>query len=162
MHLLQDPAFWVLVSFVVFFVLVGKPVWKGLTGALDSRSAQIRAELDQAIILREEAQAILATYQKKERESLEEAERIVAQTKADADAMATRAEEELRVSLEKRKALAMNKIAQAEAKALQAVQENVVDIAIAAARSVVIAQLGAGESDELLALATADIERKIH
>ena len=162
MNMLHDPTFWVLVSFTVFFLLFGKKVWGAMTTALDARSAQIKAELDEAIRLREEAQTILARYQKKEQESLQEAERIVEQTKQDAQAMAQRAEDELKASLEKRKQLAMNKIAQAETKAMQAVQEHVVDIAANAAKMVVQEQMDKGYAEELLKLATADVERKLH
>lgn len=158
----SDPAFWVLVSFSVFFILAWKPVWKAVTTALDARSAQIREELDKAVRLREEAQAILARYQKQERESLLEAERIVEQTKADAKAMAEKAEADLKSSLEKRKQIAMNKIAQAETKAMQAVQQHVVDIAASAARTVIQEELAKGQAAELLKLATNDIERKVH
>ena len=119
-------------------------------------------ELEEAVRLREEAQTIVADYRKKEHESLEEAERIVEQTKVDAQQMADRAEADLRDALEKRKTMALQKIAQAETKAVQAVQEHAVDIAISAAKVVVEDQIAQGNADHLIKLASADIEKKIH
>ena len=58
-HFWLDPKFWVAVSFVIFFLLLGKKIWAALTGALDSRAAQIRASLDEAARLRSEAEAML-------------------------------------------------------------------------------------------------------
>lgn len=160
--LFHQPTFWVLVSFVIFIALVWKPLGRIIIHALDSRSEKIKAELEEAVRLREEAQTILANYQKKEQESLAEAERIVEQTKADAAAMARKAEMELKDTLEKRKALAISKISHAETKAIQAVQEHVVDIAVSAAKTVVQEHIASGKGDELVKLATADIERKLH
>jgi len=158
----NDPTFWVFVSFVIFFLMSGKPIFKAISSALDKRSDEIRLELEEAVRLREEAQTIVADYRKKEHESLEEAERIVEQTKVDAQQMADRAEADLRDALEKRKTMALQKIAQAETKAVQAVQEHVVDIAISAAKVVVEDQIAQGNADHLIKLASADIEKKIH
>jgi F-type H+-transporting ATPase subunit b len=159
---LADPSTWVLAGFILFVLLVWKPLWNTLTSALDKRSEQIRHELEEAVKLREEAQAILADYRKKEQESLAEAERIVEQTKADAEKMAQKAEEDLKASLERRKAMALAKITQAEAKAMQMVQEHVVDIAVSAARATVQEQIDSGKADELVKLATAEIDQKLH
>ncbi len=161
-NLLHQPSFWVLVATVIFIALVWKKLWLVITHALDKRSEQIKKELEEAVRLREEAQTILANYQKKEQESLEEAERIIEQTRADAAAMTEKAEAELQEMLEKRKALALAKISHAETKAIQAVQEHVVDIAVSAAKMVIQEQLASGRAEELIKLATADIERKLH
>lgn len=162
LEMAQEPAFWVTVSFVAFFLLSGKTLWKIFTSALDKRSAQIQSELEEAMRLRTEAQEILATYQSKQKEALQEADRILQQTKADAQAMAAKAEAELKDTLEKRKSLAMSRIAQAEAKAVQTVQQHVVDIAVSAAKIVVTEQISAGHAQEMLKLATSDIEKKLH
>ena len=155
----EDPAFWVAISFVIFVALAWKPLAKFLTSALDARSERIATELREAVSLREEAQSLLAEYQKKQRENMEEAKRIVEQTKADAQAMAQRAEQELRDTLEKRKALAMEKIAQAEIAAVRMVQQNVVNIAVGASREMI------GDSangSDLIDLALDDIKQRLH
>ena len=62
MHLFADPEFWVLVAAVLFVAAVWKPAKKSLIGALDERASRIRAELDEATKLREEAEQLLAQY----------------------------------------------------------------------------------------------------
>jgi F-type H+-transporting ATPase subunit b len=161
-QLFSDPSFWVTVSFIIFILLAARPVSRKIATALDARSEQIRRELDEAVRLREEAQAILASYQKKQRESMAEAERILQQTREDAQAMAEKAEADLKSSIEKRKKLAMEKIEQAEKQAMQAVQSHVVDIAVSAARAVISEQMASGKTDDLMKLATSNIERKLH
>lgn len=153
------PTFWVAIAFVVFVSLAWKPLVRFLTHALDARAARIDKDLRDAIALREEAQSLLAEYQKKQRENLEEAKRIVEQTKADAKAMADKAEQDLRDTLEKRKALAMEKIAQAEREAVRMVQQNVVDIALSASREIISKNSNA---EGMIDSALDDINQKLH
>ena len=160
--LLHNPTTWVGLAFLIFVALAAKPVGRALATMLDKRSERIKRELEEAVRLREEAQALLAEYQKKQQECMQEAERIIEGTKQDAKRMAQQAEEALKASLEKRLVLANEKIAQSEHKTLQDVQEHLVDIATSAARTIVQEHVASGGGDELVRLATADIERKLH
>ncbi len=154
----MSPTFWVAIAFLIFVALAWKPLGKFMANALDKRSDEIAKELREAVSLREEAQSLLAEYQKKQRENMEEAKRIVEQTKADAQAMAERAEQNLRDTLEKRKEMAMEKIAQAEVAAIRSVQQNVVDIALSASRNMI--EDAANDSD-LIDGALDDINQKL-
>ena len=162
MAILQNPSTWVLVSFVLFIGLVAKPVGRIITKSLDDRAAKIRTELDEAVRLREEAQEVLASYQKRQQESMKEAEEIVAKAHEDAARIKSQAEENLKTAIDNRMKLAMEKIAQSEAKALQDVQNHVVDIAISAARSIILDHMDKSSGQELVKFAISDIERKIH
>ena len=86
----ENPEFWVLISFVLFMAIV---IWKGVPGligkALDQRATAIRTELDEARRLREEAQQLLADYQRKAREAEDEAKSIVEAAKREAEALAS-------------------------------------------------------------------------
>jgi F-type H+-transporting ATPase subunit b len=159
---LQEPAFWVAVAFLILMALGLKPLVKFAITALDKRSAQIDADLKEAARLRAEAEALLAAYQQKQKEMLAEAEKLLQQAKADAQSMAEKAEAELKDSLEKRRQLAIQRIAQSEAKAVQMVQQNVVDIAVSAAKVVLGEQLAAGQAMEVMKLAIADIGKQVH
>lgn len=162
-HFMSDPTFWVAVSFFLFIAMIWKPLGRFIATALDTRSEKISKELREAVALREEAQSLLAEYQKKQRENMEEASRIVSQTKADAQAMAERAEQELRDTLEKRKAMAMERIRQAEIAAVRMVQQNVADIAISASKQAIEEYATTGKNqDELLKKALSSVEEKLH
>ncbi len=157
-----DPEFWVAVAFVAFILLACRPIGRMLFKSLDSRSAQIAQELEQARRLRAEAQAILAMYQQKQQESLKEAEEILAGAKSDAAKMTQQAEVELNAAVEKRMKMAMEKIAQSEVKALQDVQNHVVDIATAAARAIISDYIVNTGNDEIVKQSAAELERKLH
>lgn len=157
-----DEKFWVAVAFVAFIWLVWKPVARIIARVLDERSEAIRNELEEAVRLREEAQVALAAYQKKQRESMKEADEILRKTREEAQRLQAKAEDELRRSLEERMKLALEKISQSETKALQDVQNHIADMAIGAARLIIQEQISKGAGQDLIKLAMADIERKIH
>ncbi len=146
-----DPSFWVAVCVMLFFALL---LWKGahkaIGQALDARADKIRAELDEARRLREEAQTLLASYQRKQKEAEEQAEDIVRQARHDAEAMAEKAREDLSERLERRAAMAEAKIANAEAHALAEVKAKAADIALEAAESLLKGQLSATDHTKLI------------
>lgn len=158
----MDEQFWVAVAFAVFMVLVWRPVGRALAGALDKRSAAIENELAEAVRLREEAQATLAAYQKKHREITEEAEEILKHAREEARAMQNNAQDVVKKAVELRIAQADEKIALEEKKAIQDVQRQVVDVAIQAARSVMVDNLQSEADEQLIRLAVKDINRVVH
>ena len=130
--------FWVAVSFVGFIALLVYYNVPGLISkALDERADAIRQELDEARRLREEAQQLLADYQRKSREAEDEANAIIAQAKREAEALAAETRNSLKEGLERRTKLAEEKIARAEAQALNEVRAAAVDSAIAAAERII-------------------------
>jgi len=116
----EDPTFWALVGLILFFALIIYMKVPGkLTGALDNRAETIRTELEQARKLREEAQALLAEYQRKAREAEAEVEEIIDQAKREADAFGSEAKKRVEDYVASRTKMAEAKIAQAEAQAIR-------------------------------------------
>src|ERR1700681_1236363 len=92
MSFLLDAEFWVAVAFVIFFALLVKlGAHRVILGALDDRAARIKAELDEAKRFRDEAQALLAEYQRKRGEADREADAIVVAARAEAERLAAEA-----------------------------------------------------------------------
>jgi len=141
MEFLHDPEFWVLVAAVIFVAAVWKSASRAVTGGLDARSARIRGELDEARRLREEAERLVADYRAREKAGAAEAEAIVTHAKAEAERIAAQSARDLEQALERRQRMAEERIAQAEAKALDEVRAVAIDVAIAAARDVITAEI---------------------
>ena len=133
----QMAEFWVFIAFVAFFLVVlYYKVPAMITKVLDERAEAIRKELDEARRLREEAQALLADYQKKHRAAGQEAEDIVKQALHEAEAFAHETRDGLKDTLERRTKQAEDKIARAEAQAVDEVRAAAVDLAMAAAEKI--------------------------
>lgn len=141
----MDATFWATAALFVFFaLLVYLKVPGKLTGALDNRADKIRNELDEARKLREEAQSLLAEYQRKRRDAEAEAEEIVEVAKREANSLAQDAKRKLDDYVTRRTKMVEQKIAQAEAQAVQDVKTIAAERAIAASEKVLIDKLSDG------------------
>lgn len=142
--------FWVLVPVLLFLALVA---WKGgfktAGSALDKRSEAIRDELDEARRLREEAQTLLASYQRQQAEAETLAEEIVDRARRDAEAMASKARADLTDRLQRRAAQAEAKIASAESQAMAEVKSRAADLAVNTAEKIIRADMSAADKSRL-------------
>jgi F-type H+-transporting ATPase subunit b len=160
---LANTDFVVLISFLLFLgVLYYFKVPAMLAGMLDKRSTGIRSELDEARALREEAQTILASYERKQQEVKQQAERIVTTAKADAAAAAEQAKADLAKSITRRLAAADEQIASAEASAIKEVRDQAILIATRAASDVIARQMTAADGNKLIDAAIAEVDTKLH
>ena len=160
---LANTDFIVLLAFLTFIAVLFYFKVPGLLGGLlDKRAEGIQAELDEAKALREEAQTLLASYERKQKDVAEQAERIVSDAKRDAEAAAEQAKEDLKVSIARRLQAAEDQIASAEAGAVKEVRDRAVSVAIAAAADVVAAQTSAADQNSLIDDAIAQVADKLH
>jgi F-type H+-transporting ATPase subunit b len=135
--MLQMAEFWVAVAFVAFvLILLYYRVPALVAKTLDERAAAIRKELDEARRLREEAQNLLADYQRRHRNAGQEAESIVEQARREAEAFAAETRKSLAETVERRRKQAEDRIARAEAQAVEDVRAAAVDMAVAAAEKI--------------------------
>ncbi len=155
--------FWVGAAFVVFIgVLFYYKVPGMLTKGLDERAEKIRNDLDEARRLREEAQSLLATYERKQRDAMQEAEAMVAHAEEEAKREAAQAAEKLEEAIKRREQQALDKIAMAEAQAEKDVREAAVEVAIAAAGKVIAEQVSGDKADALVDQAIKDLRGQLH
>jgi F-type H+-transporting ATPase subunit b len=160
--MLEDPTFWVAIAFLVFVVLAARPVFRALTGALDARSARIRAEIEEAKALREEAQKTVAEFKRKQRDALKAAEQILDHAKIEAKRLREQAERDIETALERREQAAMDKIAQAEAQALQEVRDQAIEVALVATNKLISENLGPERSGVMIDRAIRNLSGKLH
>jgi F-type H+-transporting ATPase subunit b len=160
---LGNTDFVVILGFLAFIgILFYFKVPSMLGGMLDQRADGIQSEIDEARALREEAQTLLASYERKHKEVQAQADRIVASAKEEANAAAVQAREDLAQSIERRMAAAVEQIASAEASAVKEVRDQSVTIAIAVARDVIAQQMTAASGSALIDDAIAQVDAKLH
>lgn len=160
---LGNTDFIVLLAFLIFVgILVYFKVPGMVTGMLDARAAQIKAELDEARALREEAKGILASYEKKKKEVQEQADRIVANARAEAMEAAEAAKADLKRSIARRIAAAEDRITSAERDAVRAVRERAVTVAIDVAGEILAKQMTDAKAGASIDAAIAEVGAKLH
>ncbi|HEY4919614.1 MAG TPA: ATP F0F1 synthase subunit B [Xanthobacteraceae bacterium] len=163
MHILADAEFWVAVAFVIFLgVLVKVGAHRLIIGALDDRGARIKAELDEARRVREEAQALLADYQRRRGEADREADAIVVAAKAEAERLAAEAKAKVEDFVARRTKVAEAKIAQAEAQALADVRAAAADAAVAAAEKILSDTAKGKVGDDLITQGVQELKAKLN
>lgn len=154
---------WVALGFVVFMAGLGYlGVHRMVAKSLDDRSARIRAELDEARKLKDEAGQLLAEYQRKRQTAEGEAQDIIAGAKAEAERLATEAKTKIEDFVARRTALAETKIAQAEAQAAADVRSAAAEAAIAAAEKILSAETKGKLAGELIAKGIEDVRKKLN
>lgn len=158
-----DAEFWVAASFFIFIgILVYVGVHKKIAEALDHRRDRIKAELDEARRLREEAQALLTHYRQKQKEAEGEAAAILTGAKADAERMTLEAEAKMTEFVARRTKMAEAKIAQAESQALADVRAAAADAAVTAAERILKDTAKGNLADDLLASGIEDVKNKLN
>jgi len=161
-HIIQTPTFWVMIAFFVLMgVLIYLKVPAAIAKQLDSRATQIESDIREAEKLREEAQELLATYERKQKEALKEAEAILQHARDEAKRLGEQGKERLVQSLARREKMATDRIAQVEAQAIDEVRLAAVEIAIDATRVLVAAEAKT-TGDKLIDEAIGDLGKKLH
>jgi F-type H+-transporting ATPase subunit b len=161
--MLHEAEFWVAIGFFVFLGVLGYVgVHRKIGQSLDDRAARIKAELDEARKLRDDAAQLLADYQRKRQDAEHEAQDIIAGAKAEAERLAVEAKAKVEDFVARRTKMAEVKIAQAEAQAAADVRAAAADAAVAAAEKILAQQAKGPLAGELIAKGIEDIGKKLN
>jgi F-type H+-transporting ATPase subunit b len=160
--MLETAEFWVAVGFVILVAGIWRPVARQMTNALDARGERIRASLDEARSLAEEAQHLLAEHQRRQRDAGREVERLVAHAREEAERNVAESRTRIEAALRRRVQLAREKIAIAEADAVREVREVAVEIAVATTRALIARHLDAAASRRLIDGAIEELPARLH
>jgi F-type H+-transporting ATPase subunit b len=158
-----EPEFWVAVAFVILMVLFAYlGIHRTVLKALDHRGERIKAELDDARRLKEEAAKLLAEYKARGASAEREAQDIIAAAKAEAERIAAEAKTKLEDFVARRTKTAESKIALAEAQALSDVRAAAADAAVTAASTILSQSVKGGVADDLLTKGIAEVRAKLN
>ncbi|HEY3640406.1 MAG TPA: ATP F0F1 synthase subunit B [Xanthobacteraceae bacterium] len=158
-----DAEFWVAVAFVAFLgVLIYFGVHEMMVNYIDQRRDRIKAELDEALRLKEEALALLAQYQRKQREVEQEAAGIIAGAAAEAERMMAEAKAKMEEFIARRGKMAETKIAQAEAQALADVRAAAAEAAVSAAGTILTGAVKGEVAERLIGKGIDDVKTKLN
>lgn len=149
-----------------FAIFIGVLIYVGVPGMisrkLDERSVRIKAELDEARALRDEAQALLASYERRQKEVKAQAEEIVTAARHEAEKAAEAAKEDIRRSVARRLLTAGEQITAAEQAAIRQIKDQAVAVAVAAAGDVLRQRMSPDSASRLVDGAIAEVGAKLH
>jgi F-type H+-transporting ATPase subunit b len=158
-----EPETWVAIAFVILMVLFAYlGIHRTVLKALDHRGERIKAELDDARRLKEEAAKLLAEYKARGASAEREAQDIIAAAKAEAERIAAEAKTKMEDFVTRRTKTAESKITLAEAQALADVRAAAADAAVTAASTILSQSVKGGIADDLLAKGIAEVRAKLN
>lgn len=151
------------IGFVIFVgILLYYNVPAMIAGKLDERAVKIKADLEEARALRDEAQTLLASFERKQKEVAAQAEEIVAAARAEAERAAVVAKDDIRKSVERRLATATEQIGAAEKAAIRQIKDRAVTVAVAAAAEVIASGMKTQDADALIDASIEEVGAKLH
>ena len=158
-----EPETWVAIAFVILFVVFGYfGIHRTVLKALDHRAERIKAELDEARRLKDEAAALLTEYKSKRSTAEREAEEIISNAKAEAERIASETKAKMEDFVARRTKTAESKIALAEAQALADVRAAAANAAVSAASTILSQSVKGSVADDLLAKGIAEVRAKLN
>lgn len=159
----MDATFWALIALIIFTgILIYMKVPGMLAASLDKRAETIRNELDEARRMREEAQQLLAEYQRKRKDAEKEAVDIVASAEREAETIVKEAKERTEEYVARRTAMAEEKIAKAEADAVNEVRASAVNLAVAAAERIIAEKTDVATQSKLFDQSIGQVKQRLN
>jgi F-type H+-transporting ATPase subunit b len=158
-----EPETWVAIAFVILMVLFAYlGIHRTVLKALDHRSERIKAELDDARRLKEEAAKLLGEYKSRRASAEREAQEIISGAQAEAERIAGEAKAKMEDFVARRTKTAESKIALAEAQALADVRAAAANAAVAAASTILAQSVKGSVADDLLAKGIAEVKARLN
>ena len=154
-----DATFFVALSFVLFVIFV---IWAGLPStiikSLDDRSEQIKKELDEARILHEEAQKLLATEKRKLEQCDAEVENILKQASEQAALITEKSNNLLKEEIQRKQKQADLKIAQARDEAIREVKDKASELSLIIAKEYLKENIDDNIASDLIDKSISDLK----
>lgn len=154
-----DATFFVALSFVLFVVFV---IWAGLPStiikSLDDRSEQIKKELDEARILHEEAQKLLATEKRRLEQCDAEVEDILKQASEQAALITEKSNKLLKEEIQRKQKQADLKIAQARDEAVREVKAKASELSLIIAKEYLKENIDDNVASDLIDKSISDLK----
>lgn len=161
MYIFKEAETWVAVAFVLFLIILFRFGWSKIVQALDNRAELIRKELDEARNLREQAQSLLADYQKKKKDSEKEVTKIIEKAKTETDITFKSSIQKHKNLLERRKKTAEEKILQAKERVIQDIKDSIIDISIDTSRILIKENITDSQNKNLVKEASEKINKDL-
>ncbi len=161
-ELLQDTNVWFTFSFIIFAAILYKVGAPALNKLFDTRIDQIKKDLETSENLRIEAQEMLAQYQRKHRDAVQESEKIIEQAKENAKAYKKTAEADLNEIMDRREQQLKERLERMESNAINQIQAHAADLAMNAAKQIIVEKLDKKTDAKLIDDSITEIQSNIH
>lgn len=160
--ILENPYMWYSISFFTLCFIIYKFGGPFIGKYLDGRIEEIKRDLQEAESLRVEAQEMLAQYQRKHRDAVQESEEILKRAKENAEQFRKNAEAELEATMQRREEQLEERLKRMEQNAIDDIKSYAAQLAMNAAEQIVIDQLDKKTNTKLVDQSIDTLEKNLH
>ena len=153
--------FWVTVAVLLFLIVFGMRILRGINGGLDSRAAGIRASLDEAQRLRREAEVMLQDAERRQKDAIETTQKLMADAKQRAVRLSSELAREAAEANARREKVAAERITAAQVAAVKEVRAAATDLAVGAVARLLREDLDATADAQAIDHAIAEIPTRL-
>jgi len=153
---------WYIFSFIIFAYIIWKHGIPALNALLDNKIEAIKKELEVSESLRVEAQEMLAQYQRKHRDAVQEAETIIQQAQDSAEKIKDKAKLELEETMTRREAQLAERLQRMEDNAFAQIQTHAANLAVGAANQIISDKLDKKINAQLVEQSIGQIDKHIN
>ena len=146
----SDPQFWILVSFIIFVLAIFRPVKKILLSSLDDKINEIKQTIEQAEIVKNDAQKTLSNLKKKQNEVKIEIQKMKEDNKSKITDIKNNAKNKIEEQIRKKNELAELRIAQMLREANNQIQEIITQASIDASLEIFNKNLDQNSKQKLI------------
>ena len=150
---------WTVITFLVFLLLLWKTAWKPIVEALDTRAEKIKGDLDNAENSRIKSEELLARHKEMMNKANEEAQKIIAESKSQAEKMKDDIVDKARMEAREVVTKAKIEIDIAKDEALSAIKEEVVTISTDIASNIIARNLNPDDQRGLVEEALSNLNK---
>jgi len=160
MEFFSQPASWTLVAFIIFVAIAIYLKAPSMIGKLlDEQIQRVKKELSDAIELKEEANALLAEYERKKEDAEKEVEIIIANAKERAKNYEQSALAKSEEIIKRQEAQSIEKINQAEIQAMSKIRKSIIEKSIDSAEKLVSEKISSKKSDQIFTDSLKDLDK---
>jgi len=155
--MLTDPSFWVGLAFIIVISFIIKKSWSFINITLDTRSEKIALRINEAKNLREEAQSLLAEYQRKQIDAQVEIKKISEESIYEIKSIKSKSLHTLEDNIKRKQNQASDRIQQSERQAIETIKQKAISIAILATEKLIEKELTPEHQTKLISQSLDEI-----
>jgi len=156
----NSPNFWYLIAFVIFFLLLGRRLWRTATQMLEDKIFHIRSNLEAATQMKQEAVELLQEAQRKQIEAKIQGQKILEHIKYEIDSIQQDSKRELEEFFKNQERQLEERVQGLEVLAYKDFKENIINEAISAAQLAIQQTIDQKQDTQLIQETIQNMEQR--
>ena len=121
-YLIQDPKFWLLISFIIFVILMIKPFKSMMIGGIDSKIEEIKLNINNSLETYNKAEEKFKDAEKQTKDLSNKVDEIISNARSQAESISKNIIEKTNQTIKSKEKNSLDRIKQIELSAIQSIK----------------------------------------